>query len=40
MYKVYLRKILLPQTPENIEMTINNKNGTDVQLLIAKYKMA
>lgn len=28
MYKVYLGKILLPQTPEKIEMTINNKNET------------
>ena len=28
MYKVYLDKILLPQTPENIEMAINNKNET------------
>ena len=28
MYKVYLDKILLPQTPEKIEMAINNKNET------------
>ena len=28
MYKVYLDKILLPQTPEKIEMATNNKNET------------